>query len=671
MYMKPDREQTGHGDHAGHEGHADHAAGFRRRFLGSLILTAPVLALSEHIGGALGLGPDAVPRAGLWTALLGTAILLWAGWPFLSGAWAELRARAPGMMLLIATAITVAYAASLAGELGLGGIDVWWELALLVSIMLLGHWLEMRAIGQARGALTALAELLPETAELVEAGGGTRQVAPGDLEVDDVVLVRPGTRVPADGLVIEGRADVDEALVTGESRPVARSEGDRVVAGTVSIDGALRVRVTEVGEQTALAGIRRLVEDAQSSRSRAQVLADRAAAALFYLAVGAAALTAITWTALGDPDAALTLAATVLIIACPHALGLAIPLVVSISTTLASRRGILVRDRLALERMRQVDTVLFDKTGTLTAGAHTVTDAVALDGDAEGMLRLAAAVERDSEHPLARAIRSAAGDDVPSAAEPSFTPGEGMRGVVDGRAVAVGGPGLLRAEGLDAPPELADMADRARARGAGVLWVIADGAVAGAVQVEDAVRPESREAVDGLHAEGVRVVMITGDAHQVAAAVAGDLGIDEVHAEVLPSDKDRVVQELRDRGRVVAMVGDGINDAPALSRADVGLAIGAGTDVAIESAGIVLASDDPRGVLAVRRLSAASYRTMVQNLWWGAGYNIVAIPLAAGVLAPIGILLPMAVGAILMSASTVIVAVNAQTLRRLELAPAS
>ncbi|MEQ9094447.1 MAG: heavy metal translocating P-type ATPase [Miltoncostaeaceae bacterium] len=459
-------------------------------------------------------------------------------------------------------------------------------------------------------------------------------------------------------------------MVTGESRPVNRAAGDRVVAGTVSTDGALRVRVSAVGEETALAGIRRLVEDAQRSRSRAQVLADRAAAGLFYLAVGSAVLTAVAWTALGDPDTALVLAATVLIIACPHALGLAIPLVVAISTTLASRNGILVRDRLALERMRRVDTVLFDKTGTLTAGAHTVTEAVALDGDTDGLLRLAAAVERDSEHPLARAIRAAAPDGVPDAGDPSFTAGEGRRGAVEGRTVSVGGPGLLRTEGLDVPADLSHVAGRAEERGAGVLWVLTDGAVAGAILVEDAVRPESREAVARLREEGVRVVMITGDAWEVASAVAGDLGIDEVHAEVLPGDKDRVVQELRERGRVVAMVGDGINDAPALSRADVGLAIGAGTDVAIESAGIVLASDDPRGVLAVRRLSAASYRTMVQNLWWGAGYNLVAIPLAAGVLAPVGILLPMAVGAVLMSVSTVLVALNAQTLRRLELTPA-
>lgn len=655
-------------DHAGHD-HGDHAAAFRRRFVGSLVLTVPVIALSPHVGGAVGLGPDAVPWAGLWNALLGTAILLWAGWPFLAGGWAELRARRPGMMLLIATAITVAYSASLAGTLGLGDIDVWWELALLVSIMLLGHWIEMRAIGQARGALTALAELLPDTAEVIDADGTTNGVAVDDLAVGDIVLVRPGTRVPADGLVVEGRADVDEALVTGESRPVARAAGDRVVAGTVSTDGALRVRVTGVGEQTALAGIRRLVEEAERSRSRAQVLADRAAAGLFYLALASAVVTALVWTAVGDAEAALVLSATVLIIACPHALGLAIPLVVSISTTLASRNGILVRDRLALERMRQVDTVLFDKTGTLTAGAHAVTDAVALDGDVDGLLRLAAAVERDSEHPLARAIRAAAGPEVPTAEEVAFTPGQGMRGTVDGRAVAVGGPGLLRAGALDPPAPLQAVAARAADRGAGVLWVLVDGAVAGAVQVEDAVRPESREAVTRLRADGVRVVMITGDARPVAEAVAADLGIDEVFAEVLPGDKDRVVRELQERGRVVAMVGDGVNDAPALARADVGLAIGAGTDVAIESAGVVLASDDPRGVLAVRRLSGASYRTMVQNLWWGAGYNLVAIPLAAGVLAPVGILLPMAVGAILMSASTVIVALNAQTLRRLSLAP--
>jgi Cu2+-exporting ATPase len=551
-------------------------------------------------------------------------------------------------------------------------LEFWWELSLLIVIMLLGHWLEMRALGQASSALDALAALLPDEADLVT-GEGTRTVPIADLAVGDVVLVRPGGRVPADGVVVEGAAELDESMITGESRPVPKGSGDRTVAGTVVTDSALRVRVEAVGEETALAGIRRLVEQAQTSRSRAQALADRAAALLFYFAAGAGLLTLVVWTLLGEPDQAIERTVTVLVIACPHALGLAIPLVIAIATGLAARSGILVKDRLALERMRTVDTVLFDKTGTLTKGEPTVSGVAAVDGDQDRLLRLAAAVEADSEHPLARAIvaaaRTQAVGELPAAGEFRSMTGRGVQAQIEGATVAVGGPVLLRELRLAEPEELAGELEGWRGRGATVLYVVGEDKVMGALSLEDAVRPESRQAVDELHRLGKRVVMITGDARQVAEAVAADLGVDEVFAEVLPEDKDAAVADLQGRGLQVAMVGDGVNDAPALARADVGIAIGAGTDVAIESAGIVLVSDDPRGVVGVIRLSRASYRKMLQNLGWATGYNLLAVPLAAGVLAWAGITLAPALGAILMSASTIVVALNAQVLRSVDLRP--
>ena len=668
-------EQADHAEHGRHAGsgggHGDHAAMFRDKFWISLLLAVPVVVYSEMVQHLLGYHAPAFPGSGLIPPVLGTAIFVYGGAPFLTGAVAEARSRRPGMMLLIGMAISVAFAASLATTLGWFTVEVWWELALLIVIMLLGHWQEMRAIGQASGALAALADLLPDEAERVT-DAGVETVRIGDLAVGDVVLVRSGGRVPADGTIVEGAAELDESMVTGESRPVARGEGDRVVAATVATDSAIRVRVDAVGDDTALAGIQRLVAEAQDSRSRAQALADRAAALLFYVAVAAAAVTVVAWAAVGRPATAVTSAVTVLIIACPHALGLAIPLVISISTSLSARNGILVKDRLALERMRTVDAVLFDKTGTLTKGEHRVTDLAAVDGDSDRLLALAGAVEADSEHPLARAIVTAARErgDLPRASGFRSMTGRGVEATVDGSTVAVGGPGLLRDLGMDVPEALAGQVDRWQSRGAAVLYVVREGQIAGALQLEDEIRPESRQAVDSLHALGVRVAMITGDARQVADAVAADLGIDEVFAEVRPEDKDKAVIELQSRGHTVAMVGDGVNDAPALARADVGIAIGAGTDVAIESAGIVLASDDPRAVVAVRRLSQASYRKMQQNLVWAAGYNVAAIPLAAGALAWAGITLPMAVGAVLMSASTVVVALNAQMLRRIDLRPA-
>jgi Cu2+-exporting ATPase len=660
--------RTGHGG-----GHGDHAAQFRDRFWWSLLLAVPVVGFSHMFGELLGY---TVPAGTSWVSpVLGTVLFVYGGWPFLSGALGEVRARRPGMMLLVALAISVAFVASGLTSLGVGGLDLdfWWEVALLIVIMLLGHWLEMRALGQASGALDALAALLPDTAERVGPDGGVQQVALDRLAEGDTVLVRSGGRVPADGTVVDGRAELDESMVTGESRTVTRTAGDRVVAGTVATDSAIRVRVDAVGEATALAGIRRLVEQAQSSRSRAQALADRAAAALFWFAVAVGAVTFAAWMLLGQPDQAVERAVTVLVIACPHALGLAIPLVVAISTAMSARAGILVKDRMALERMRTVDAVLFDKTGTLTRGRPAVVDAVATDGAqaVDRLLALAAAAESDSEHPLARAVVEAARrrGAVPAASGFRSLTGRGVRAEVEGVSVAVGGPALLRDTGAPVPERVRRATEEWAALGSTVLHVLTDGAVAGALALADEVRPESARAVRDLHTRGVRVVMVTGDARPVAEAVAAQLGVDEVFAEVLPADKDAAVAELQARGLRVAMVGDGVNDAPALARADVGIAIGAGTDVAIESAGVVLASDDPRGVLGVITLSRASYRKMLQNLAWATGYNLISVPLAAGVLAPLGFVLAPAVGAVLMSASTIVVAANAQFLRRLRLRP--
>ena len=670
---EPDDQQQD--AHEGHGGHDDHAAQFRDRFWLTLVLSVPVVIWSPMIQDWFGYTAPEFAGDQLLAPVLGSIIFFYGGWPFLAGAKAEIRPWQPGMMLLIAMAITVAYVASLATSLGLFDTEIWWELALLIAVMLLGHWVEMRAVGQASGALEALAEMMPDEAERVTDDGGTETVKITELEVGDVVLVRPGARVPADGEIVEGAADVDESMITGESTPVSRGEGDRVVAATVVADSSLRVEVDAIGDDTTLAGIQRMVEQAQESKSRTQRLADRAAALLFYVAVVAAAITAVVWVLFGQPDFALNRSVTVLVIACPHALGLAIPLVTAISTSKSARSGILVKDRLALEAMRNVDTVLFDKTGTLTLGEHRVTDdAVSGETGREELLRLAGAVEADSEHPLARAIHAHAKeqvDELPTASGFESMTGRGVEAEVEDTMVAVGGPALLRDRDLDVPEDLEEDVDAWRERGAAILYVVRDDTIIGALALEDQVREASRDAVAQLHEAGVTVAMITGDAQQVADAVAAELDIDEVFAEVLPEDKDSKVAELLDQGRSVAMVGDGINDAPALARATVGIAIGAGTDVAIESAGIILASDDPRGVVAIRHLSQATYRKMLQNLWWAAGYNIVALPLAAGVLAPIGFILPVAVGAILMSTSTVVVALNAQLLRRVELTAAA
>ncbi|WP_433281242.1 heavy metal translocating P-type ATPase [Micromonospora sp. CA-244673] len=673
---------AGHDTHDGHDKHAGHdPEQFRRKFWLSLALTVPIVLTSHMVMDWLGYSLD-FPGVRWVGPALGTIVFFYGGWPFLVGGVREVRDRAPGMMLLISMAITVAYLASAATSLGLFDLDFWWELAALVTIMLLGHWQEMKAIGQAQGALAALAALLPDDAERLDDSGAAHRVPVADLRVGDLVLVRSGGRVPADGRIVDGAAELDESMITGESRPVPRAVGDRVVAGTVATDSALRVRVEAVGEDTALAGIGRLVAQAQSSGGRAQALADRFAALLFYVAALAGLATFAAWLVLGDTDQAVVRTVTVLVIACPHALGLAIPLVVALSTALSARAGILVKDRLALERMRTVDAVLFDKTGTLTKGRHTLTGVTATGGlDDDAALRLAGAVEADSEHPLARALVTAAQDRGLRASARDFRSltGRGVRATVDGTDWAVGGPALLRELGADVPGELARAAEGWSRRGAAVLHLVrlpdaGRPEVVGAFALEDEVRPEARAAIAELREQGVKkIVMITGDARPVAEAVAADLGfrpgVDEVFAEVLPADKDKAVTELQSRGLTVAMVGDGVNDAPALARADVGVAIGAGTDVAIESAGVVLASSDPRGVTGVIRLSRASYRKMRQNLAWAAGYNVVAIPLAAGVLAWAGVALSPAVGAVLMSASTIVVALNAQLLRRVRLTP--
>jgi Cu2+-exporting ATPase len=678
---RSDTHDHAHHDHHDHHevdhhhgGHGDHIKQFRERFWWNLLLAIPVVAFSEMFADLIGYTR---PGGTAWISpVFGTIIFFYGGWPFLSGGVSEARARQPGMMLLIALAITVAFTASLATSLGVGNLDLdfWWELALLVVIMLLGHWLEMKAIGQAQGALAALAELLPDVAERVT-NVGVESVPLAELQPGDVVLVRPGARVPADGVIVDGEAELDESMITGESRPVVKGPDDRVVAGTVTTDSAIRVRVDAVGDDTALAGIQRLVAEAQASRSRAQALADRAAGWLFYVAAGAGIVTFVVWMLVGTADEAVEHTVTVLVIACPHALGLAIPLVIAISTAVAARAGILVKDRLALERMREINAVLFDKTGTLTRGQHVVAGvAVAPDSglsEAE-LLALAAAVESDSEHPLARAIVTAAraGGPVPVARDFQSITGRGVEATVENSAIAVGGPALLRERELLVPDDLEARIDEWKARGAAVLSVVRGGAVIGALALEDEVRPESGAAVRALHDRGITVVMITGDAREVAETVGRDIGVDEVLSEVLPEDKDTKVAELQARGLRVAMVGDGVNDAPALARADVGIAIGAGTDVAIESAGVVLASSDPRGVVGVITLSAATYRKMVENLAWGAGYNIAAIPLAAGALSWAGITLGPAVGAILMSLSTIVVAFNAQLLRRVDHRPA-
>ena len=669
-----EHHHNGHAGHATHDAHAGHSvAMFRDKFWLSLALTVPTLVWGHMLPSALGYMPPSLPGQRWIAPVFGTAVFLYGGPVFLQGAWHELRARLPGMMTLIALAISVAFGFSAAVTLGYPGMPLWEELATLVTVMLLGHWIEMRSIVQAQGALRELAKLLPRTAERAR-NGDIEEVPIESLAVGDTVLVRPGASVPADGTISDGASEVNESMITGESRPVTKAKGNRVIAGTVNGPGSLRVQVTGTGERTALAGIMRLVQEAQASRSRAQALADRAAFWLTIVAVLTGAVTFVAWLAIRrDPAFAVERLVTVLVIACPHALGLAVPLVIAISTTLGARVGLLVRDRRGLEEARRLTTVVFDKTGTLTRGEFGVL-AIATAGGLteEEALSLAAAVERDSEHSIARGIiRSARERGIVPAAAAGFRaiPGVGATAQVDGRVLLLGGPALITARAVAVPEALQTVADQGAQRGQTAIFLIEESDLGGVrplavFVVADVVRPESAPAVQALHRQGIKVVMLTGDARPVAEAVAAELGIDSVFAEVLPQDKVGRIRELQHAGERVAMVGDGVNDAPALVSADVGIAIGAGTDVAVEAGDIVLVRSDPRDVPRIVRLSRASYRKMVQNLWWAAGYNVVAIPLAAGILAPHGILLSPAVGAALMSLSTVIVAVNAQLLRR-------
>ena len=662
-----------HGDHD-HSGHAGHdPAIFRRKFWLTLVLTIPTLVFSHGLQEILGLSGPRFPGSQYIPAVFGIAIFFYGGLVFLRGAVDELRSRRPGMMTLISLAIVVAFGYSLAVTLGLPGMDFWWELATLILIMLLGHWIEMSAVMGAQDALGQLAKLLPDTAERVADPGADPEPVPvADLRVGDLVRVRPGAGVPVDGEIVDGRSDLDESLLTGESKPVTRGPGEQVVAGSISGSGSLVVRVGKTGGDTALAGIMRLVADAQASKSGTQILADRAAAWLFYVALAVATVTLVVWVLLrpGDPAFVLERVVTVLIIACPHALGLAIPLVAQISTAIGARNGLLIRDRHAMEDARRIDVVLFDKTGTLTEGRQGVASVAAEGEDEDALLALAAAVEAPAEHPIGRAIVAAArerGITIPPVTDFEALGGRGAAGTVAGERIVVGAPRLLAERGASAGERIAAAADAASRHGQTVVYVLQGERVAGAIALADVVRPESAEAVRALRDRGIRVAMLTGDSRAVGEAVAAGLAIDEVYAEVLPGDKAGTVARLQRDGSRVAMVGDGVNDAPALAQADVGIAIGAGTDVAIESAGIVLASSDPRGVAKVVELSRATYRKMLQNLAWATGYNVIALPLAAGVATGIGVVVSPAFGAVLMSVSTIVVALNAQLLRRVRL----
>jgi Cu2+-exporting ATPase len=664
-----------HESHVGvsHDKHAGHSVEmFRDKFWGTFLLSVPTIVWAPMIQHWFGYEAPGGSAASRWVpAIFGTLVFGYGGLVFIKGAIGEIRDGLPGMMTLISLAISVAFAFSVAVTFGFPGSDLWWELATLVTIMVLGHWIEMRSISQAQGALKELAKLLPDMAERV-VGDRTETVPINQLIVGDLVLIRPGASIPADGVVRDGSSDVNESMITGESRLVRKASGEKVIAGTVNGAGSLRVEVTGTGEATALAGIMRLVAQAQTSRSRAQALADRAAFLLTIVAIVAAALTFIGWSLAGrDASFVIERVVTVLVIACPHALGLAIPLVVAISTTLGAKSGLLVRDRRGLEEARNVTAVFFDKTGTLTRGEFRVVEITTREGvAADEALALAAAVERDSEHTIAQGIVKTAqerGLTIPNAEQFQAVPGRGVQASVNGRRLLLGGPALLRDTHAEMDSLLQSAIDRASKRGQASITMLEGTTPVAVFAVADAIREESSQAVQRLHDQGIEVIMMTGDAQAVARSVAEELRIDTVFAEVLPDQKAAKVKEVQQRGKRVAMVGDGVNDAPALITADVGIAIGAGTDVAVEAGDVVLVRSDPRDVSRIIALSKATYRKMIQNLWWAAGYNVFAIPLAAGALAPWGIVLPAAAGAVLMSVSTLVVALNAQLLRRTEL----
>jgi len=669
-------EHDGHGEHGGNKAHVDHTGHeemFRRKFWISLLISIPVLIFSPTISNFLGYNLPDFPGVRWITPVFSVIVFYYGGLPFIKMAVPEIKNRKPGMMTLISLAIIVAFVYSLAALFMPTSTTFFWELVTLIDIMLLGHWIEMRSIRQASGALQELAKLLPDTAERIDDAGNRETVPVSDLSSGDLLLVRPGASIPADGEVEAGTSDVNEAMITGESRPVKKSPNDKVIAGTINGSGSLRVRVTATGDETALAGIMRMVNEAQKSKSNTQILADKAAGWLFYIALGSAVITAIAWIiAVGFDVEVVARVATVLVIACPHALGLAVPLVVAITTAMGAQNGILVRDRLSLEKSREIDIIVFDKTGTLTEGKFGVVGIQTIDGvSEEGALALTAAIEGDSEHTIARGIRKSADDrnlNLPEVSDFEALEGRGVRASFQNNTVYVGGPRLLEMLDIKLPKTISEFEEEANKKGQSVVYLVQEGSegphVTAAFALADVIRENSKEVVQRLHEMKIDVAMLTGDSKAVAKSVAEELGIDTYYAEVLPENKDRKIIELQEKGLQVAMVGDGVNDAPALTRADVGIAIGSGTDVAIESAGIILVKDNPMDVVKIFDLSKASYRKMVQNLWWAAGYNIFAIPLAAGVLAPLGILLSPAVGALLMSMSTVIVAINAQLLRR-------
>lgn len=662
---KSDMEQGGHDKHAGHS-----TAMFLRKFWVSLVLTIPVVLYADVLKTIFKWSLPSFPGLEYMPLVLGSIVFFYGGWVFLSGAVREIQGRLPGMMTLIGIAISAAYIWSVYAVFA-GAETLFWELTTLITIMLLGHWIEMRAVSGAQGALKELSKLLPDTAEVIR-DGKTEVIALSELRENNIVLVKPGTKIPADGTIIDGDSDVNESMMTGESKPVSKKEGDMVIAGAINGDGALKVRVANIGEKTFLAGVMRLVAEAQASKSRLQILSDRAAFYLTIVAVGGGIITLIAWLLAGaEVGFAVARLVAVLVIACPHALGLAVPLVASISTTKAAHNGFLVKQRLALEAARTIDTVLFDKTGTLTKGEFGVVDMWSTSGNTtDESLTLAASLDALSEHPIAKAVVAKAKELELTLREPKkfeALKGKGVKALVEEKEVMVGGPALLESMGITVPSELGRKVDEAGKKGQTVVFTIRDKTLLGAIAMADIIREESSEAILKLKEIGVRTAMITGDSEDVAKWVASELGIDEYFARVLPHQKSEKVKELQTRNMKVAMVGDGINDAPALTRADLGIAIGAGTNVAIESAGIILVRDDPRDIVKIIRLSQMTYSKMIQNLWWAAGYNIFALPLAAGALAWKGILLDPAFAAVLMSASTVIVAFNAVLLKRREL----
>lgn len=650
------------GKHAGHS-----TAMFFRKFWISLILTIPVVLYADVIERIFKWSPPDFPGSAYMPLVFGSIVFFYGGFIFMAGAQREIKGRLPGMMTLISIAISAAYFWSLYAVF-FGEEALFWELTTLITIMLLGHFLEMRAVSGAQGALKELSKLLPDTAEVIR-DGKTETVSLSKLLENDMILVRPGAKIPADGSIADGESDVNESMITGESKPVSKHEGGAVIAGTINGDGALKIRVTNIGEKTFLAGVMRLVAEAQSSKSRLQMLSDRAALYLTIIAITGGIVTLIAWLAAGaEVGFAVARLVAVLVIACPHALGLAVPLVASISTTKAAQNGFLVKQRLALEAARTIGVVLFDKTGTLTKGEFGVQEVWSIDNHSQDeVLKLAASLDALSEHPIAKAVVAKAKEQGLTLKEPKkfeALKGKGVKALIEDKEVMVGGPALLKSVNISMPKEFSGQIRTAGIKGQTIIFVLKNQTLLGAIALADIIREESREAIRALKDAGVKSAMITGDSEDVAKWVSQELGIDEYFARVLPHEKSEKVKQLQARGLKVAMVGDGINDAPALMQADLGIAIGAGTNVAIESAGIILVRNDPRDITKIIRLSQVTYSKMIQNLFWATGYNIVALPLAAGALAFKGLLLEPALAAVFMSASTIIVAINAILLRR-------